>query len=67
MGASFAARQRHDGACLLLCRRFGRVDVAIQTTLIGARDGWEWWRRSRRGDGTTERACYFAVALGRLA
>jgi hypothetical protein len=35
MVASFAARQRHDGACLLLCRRFGRVNVAIETPARG--------------------------------
>jgi hypothetical protein len=40
--------------------------VAIKTMLVGAQDRCEWWRRSRRGNGTTERACYFAVALGEL-
>jgi hypothetical protein len=64
MVALVAARQRHGGACLLRCRRFGRVSVAIKTLLIGARDRCECWRRSRRGNGTAERACYFAVALG---
>jgi hypothetical protein len=67
MVASFAARQRHDGACLLLCRCFGRANVAIKTTLTEARDRCEWWRWSRRGNGTAERACYVAVALGELA